>query len=322
MTPRLLCDFTVASCVEDGGLIKLALTEEGEIVTLSKISMPCPMYHLREGKRLYAVLRAPFADSAESGIITVDEESGELIPPVRKSGGRVGCHISLLDGEPLIANYSSASVLGAGGELIRHTGSSINERRQSEPHPHFVMPTPNGKYFAVCDLGLDKVLLYDRQNRLLSEAKLPAGTGPRHLCFDEARGKAYVICEMGGCICTLALDEEAGKLSYLSTLALAQKVDYPLSGAAIKLSADGTRLYATERKTEKIYTLAVSDEGLKIIGESDTDGKEPRDFALIDGGYAVVCNQFSDSVVVYKLDRDGIPQRLAKTTVKGALCVI
>jgi 6-phosphogluconolactonase (cycloisomerase 2 family) len=45
-------------------------------------------------------------------------------------------------------------------QLITHKGSSIVEKRQSEPHAHSCVFTHNEKYLMVTDLGTDKIHYY------------------------------------------------------------------------------------------------------------------------------------------------------------------
>ena len=68
----------------------------------------------------------------------------------------------------LVANYGGGSVaalpIEADGRLkpatafIQHTGSSVNPKRQKEPHAHSINVDPDNRFAYVADLGLDKIL--------------------------------------------------------------------------------------------------------------------------------------------------------------------
>ena len=95
------------------------------------------------------------------------------------------------------------------------------------------------------------------------------------------------------------------------------------SGAAIKLSKDGTRLYATERSTQSIITLAVKDDNLEILAHTDCNGKEPRDFTLLaDDRFAVCANQFDNTIALFRILPEGTPTFLNKIELNAPLCVI
>ena len=44
--------------------------------------------------------------------------------------------------------------------MVQHTGKSVNPDRQEGSHPHCVTLDPANRFAFVCDLGLDKVLIY------------------------------------------------------------------------------------------------------------------------------------------------------------------
>ena len=57
----------VASCVPDGGIYHY-LYKDGVLQLLSKTDADRPMYLTLADNRMYAVLREPFADNANSGV--------------------------------------------------------------------------------------------------------------------------------------------------------------------------------------------------------------------------------------------------------------
>ena len=95
--------------------------------------------------------------------------------------------------------------------------SSVNPRRQEGPHAHCVTFDPAGRFLFVCDLGLDKVMIYRfdaEQGKLTPHepafASVKPGAGPRHMAFRPDGRFAYVINELDSTITAFAYDAEAG----------------------------------------------------------------------------------------------------------------
>ena len=96
----------------------------------------------------------------------------------------------------LVANYGSGSVssfpvnddgsLGEAASVIQHTGSSVDQSRQQEPHAHMIRHDLDYNFVFSPDLGTDKVMIYaiDPETAVLTphgEATVPPGSGtPAH----------------------------------------------------------------------------------------------------------------------------------------------
>lgn len=292
----------IASCEKDGGIYRYSL--EGERLILSD-KTPCdrPMYLAREGDTLYALLRAPFAHTEESGVVSWRiREDGSLTDPTpaHPTGGTVGCHIAVSAGDVYVANYTSGSVAHLGGRIDIHKGKGVHPTRQTAPHPHSVLLSPSGEYLLSADLGLDRIFVYDRALHPVSVAQAEAGSGPRHMVFSHDGGFLYVVNELSSTLTCYRYHE--GRLSRLgSTSTLQEESRVPSIAAAIRLSADGKRLYVTNRGENTVAVFSTEGETLTRLASYPTYGDEPRDFILIDGErYAVLTNQFSHSVVLYR----------------------
>ena len=89
--------------------------------------------------------------------------------------------------------------LGEAIQVIQHEGSSTHPDRQHGPHAHFTAFDPSGKHLMVCDLGLDKVMVYDFDAATghlapsaFPHAQVSSGAGPRHLDFAPDGSHAFV----------------------------------------------------------------------------------------------------------------------------------
>ena len=185
------------------GIYALRMNKEGKLSPLGLVAeTPSPSFLAisPNQKYLYAV------NEKNDGTVTafwIEAGSGKLTlineQPAHGSGP---CHVSLdSNGKTvMVANYNSGSIaaypvqkdgsLGEATTKIQHQGSSSNPQRQKGPHAHVIHPDPSNRYALVCDLGLDKVLVYrlDAAKASLTPNDPPfgtvkAGAGPRHLAF-------------------------------------------------------------------------------------------------------------------------------------------
>ena len=115
-------DIYIASCVETGGIYHYQM-RSGKLILADITPMDRPMYMVIENRKMYVVLRAPFADNQDSGVIVYDiADDGKLINPsaIVSTRGEVACHIAV-DGEDIYcANYISGSVIKLPDTLVTH----------------------------------------------------------------------------------------------------------------------------------------------------------------------------------------------------------
>jgi 6-phosphogluconolactonase len=241
------------------------------------------------------------------------------------SGGVNPCHLAAdPDGQYLlVANYTSGSVavfpvetngfLGAPTAVIQHHGSSVNRERQAGPHAHCVaMDGANHRVF-VCDLGLDKVMIY-RLNEINGEltpdetpsAGLKPGSGPRHIAFSPDGRFAYVLSEMGGTLTAFVYNPEHGALNEIQTVStLPEDFHGKNTSAEVALLPSGKFIYASNRGDDSIAVFAVDEASgrLSFVERQSCHGKTPRCFGIDPTGqYLIAANQDSDNVVVFHID--------------------
>lgn len=243
----------------------------------------------------------------------------------------------------IAANYGEGYVAampirpdGTLGEpnVIRHTGSGPDPKRQEKPHVHSVTLSPDNRFVIVCDLGLDRIFTYaiDPANASLTPAS-PAfvlgapGSGPRHFVFAGGGRRAYNITEMGATVVGYNYDAERGALTSFQTVStLPPEFAGQKWAAEVRIHPNGRFLYASNRGHDSIAVFAV-DPGsgrLTPVEIIPSGGKVPRNFALSPNGKWLVCaHQDSDNVTVFAVD--GSTGRLTKTpqtiTVPMAVCV-
>jgi 6-phosphogluconolactonase len=247
----------------------------------------------------------------------------------QSSGGQGPCHVSVdFSGKTvMVANYVGGSVealpvqpdgsLGAPTSFIQHTGSSVNPTRQAGPHAHCIIPAPSDKFALVCDLGLDKVLVYKlnaKKGTLTPNdppfATVKPGEGPRHLAFHTFGKYVYVLNEMGCTVTVFAYDQKKGALSELqdiSTLPEGQEKKPNFTCAEIMVHPTGKFLYASIRGHNSISVFHIDGRSgmLTLVDNTPTAGRTPRNFSIDPTGrFLIAANQDSGNVVVFNIDPD------------------
>jgi 6-phosphogluconolactonase len=225
----------------------------------------------------------------------------------------------------LVANYGGGSIaalpirddgsLGEAATTIQHTGSSVNPKRQTKPYAHFIVPSPDNRFALTCDLGLDKVLVYqlDAATAKLATNNPPFGVvahgaGPRHLAVHPNGKFVYVINEMGLTITTFSYDAARATLfeeQNVSTLPAGYSSSDKDSTAEIAVHPGGKFVYGSNRGHDSIAVFSVDAKTgkLTLIQHESTQGKTPRHFAIDPSGrWLLAENQNSDSVVVFAID--------------------
>ena len=227
------------------------------------------------------------------------------------------CYVSVDDKRQLVygANYHKDQVLvykiEGDGQLSlidqdTHEGKGPHEN-QASPHVHFADLTPD-QYLITCDLGTDSLHTYEVSDQgkltLLRHYQTAPGAGPRHLVFHPHHKIAYLINELNATIDVLFYDG-MGEFEHFQTVStLPEDYDGQKWASAIKLSADGKFLYASNRAHNSIAVFEViADGSLKLIEIVPTDGLNPRDFTLSpDQHYLIAAHQDSPNATVFKRD--------------------
>ena len=174
-------------------------------------------------------------------------------------------------------------VIGEHTEHIEHAGSGPNRERQDVSHPHMIVTTPDNRFAVVPDLGTDKVYLYaldaDAGTLSLSQTlDLPPGAGPRHVAFHPSLPRMYVINELDSTMATFAWDDDD----------------------------NWTRLSV-------VSTLPAAYIQPQLRPNTCADVH-----AHPNGNFLYGSNRGHDSIVIYALDADGLPQLIGHEATRGA----
>ncbi|MEZ8788441.1 lactonase family protein [Vibrio splendidus] len=260
-----------------------------------------------EQKKLPKLIHIPNVDSqiaSNTGLISGDHPCHVAIDPHNKFA--------------ITSQYSSGTFdifsLSINGNIdkrlktIKMVGSGPNKERQTSPHAHQCLFLQNSPQFVTVDLGTDRINFYcfdEEQEEFLDEPmqsiKAPAGNGTRHLIFNKAEDKAYVICELSETI--LILEKSLGIWNIVDEVDALPNMEKGEAAAAIKLSPDEQFLYASCRHQSRLSSFSVDSETQKLtfIDSYDVEGKFPRDFHITDNGqWLVAANQHSNNITSFK----------------------
>lgn len=308
------------------GIYAFRMSKDGKLAPLGLVAeTPSPSFlaiHPKE-KYLYA------ANEKNDGTVSafaIDATSGKLnLLNDQPSHGGGPCHVIVDEtGKTLmVANYGAGSIaaypIGKDGRLgeatakIQHQGSSVDTRRQKGPHAHHITTDPSNRYTLVCDLGLDKVLIYrlDPAKSSLTAndpafGSLKPGAGPRHLAFHPKGEFAYVNNEMNSTLTVFKFDKKRGALEEVQTITtLPADFKGNNSTAEIEVHPSGKFVYVSNRGHDSVAAYSIDQKTGKVtfLEHQPTQGKTPRNFAIDPKGeFLLAENQGSDSIVVFRID--------------------
>ncbi|MCC5941286.1 MAG: lactonase family protein [Balneolaceae bacterium] len=283
------------------------------------------------GKFLYSVSDDPFNDEEPYGTLSayyIDNSTGLLqLINEQSVNGRGTAHVSVdpLGNYVYVSNYSEGNLsmymidddgtLSESVDIATHEGSSVNQQRQRAAHVHSAIPSADGQFLYVSDLGIDKIMIYriDRENDTLEPAETPwfenePGSGPRHFTIHQNSRFAYSAEELTSTVAVLMIDENTGALQQIQRITmLPDDFDVQNSAADIHISPDGRFLYATNRGHNSlvIYEIDEANGTLTLIGHESTRGGHPRNFMIDElGEFLLVANRDDDNITVFRRDAD------------------
>ena len=200
---------------------------------------------------------------------------------------------------------------------IYDKGSSQHPSRQTQAHAHCACFDIVSNKLLVCDLGLDQVKVYSLQknndsfNAIEQQIiTLPAGSGPRHICFDDSYSHGFVINELRGSVTIIKHSAEKKEYEINGTfdtrVPLSESsINTDLGGAAIRVSACGKFIYTSMRSdnTIRLFVFDPITESLSFIASYPTEGLTPRDFTIdATGKWLLVAHQDSDTISIFNVN--------------------
>ena len=289
----------------------------------------------REGKYLYSMVGEKRDAKSVGSVVRFPLDGWKLgaMERLAELPCEAPCHLALTPDEKRVAfaAYVSATcgTVGTDGKGLAtfvfpddEMGPNVVRQKKAFAHQVFFADfKSDGSDFkvGVVDLGCDRIWFFDpvTMKRASAAIKFDVGDGPRHAVWSKDGKYLFVLCELGSCVysfrCTTTTSGFAfvrlGKWSMLPadfSRWEQDSVNLSTKAAAIKLTADGKILMASNRGHDSIAFYAVGDDGrLSLRNIAKLTGKFPRDFELMPGEkFMVVGHKMSDEIQVYRFDRD------------------
>ncbi len=218
------------------------------------------------------------------------------------------------NGEVAVVPINKLKVVAI-ADTIKHSGHSIDEKKQDRPHPIFITGTPDDSKVIVCDLGTDEVVFYDTldKGRLARNEeltlKVKAGNGPKKLLFAKNGKYAYLLNEIANTI--EVYENNDNYLNLIQTVDTFPKDDFDGKSAAgdMIIMESEEYLFASNRGHDSIGVFKLKKDGtLEYIEFVDTD-ENPRVLEIFEDKWFVVGAQKGGSLESWEIktkDRHGV----------------
>ncbi|MDD8049552.1 MAG: beta-propeller fold lactonase family protein [Thomasclavelia sp.] len=172
-------------------------------------------------------------------------------------------------------------------------GSSKDPVLQSQPHPTFCTMTPQKDGLIVLDLGQDKVLFFDEDDKGLvldnvHSLDLTPGSGPIKMLYSEDQTKVYILNSLSSTIDVY--DYKDRELKLIQTLNTYPKEEGEEKNQAtnMKLSQDFKHLYVLNSGHDSLAFYNVLEDGTLEYVEFVDTSKDPVDLEIFDNKWILV----------------------------------
>ena len=300
-------------------------------LTVKNVVEPSYLTIHKDRKYLYAVNETVEYEGKKSGAVSafaINQNTGDLtFLNKQPSLGGAPCYITVSNNQKFVpvVNYVGGNVsvypvetggkLGASIELKQNVGTGPNKDRQEAAHAHSINLDPKNRYAMVCDLGVDKVFIYEfdhktgklKPNAAQEIYQTKPGAGPRHFAFHKNEKFAFLINELDSTITSLAFDAKRGTLTEIQTVKTLPETYTGTNNtcADLHISPNGKFVYGSNRGHDSLVVYKIDEKtgNLEYVEHTLTGGKTPRNFVISpDGKFLLAANQNSDSINVFRTD--------------------
>ena len=197
---------------------------------------------------------------------------------------------------------------------MQHVGRGVNKITLERSFPHCVVPDVLGMRVMACDMGLDRLMVYDfsaDDGRLFASphpyAQLSSGAGPRHVAVHPNNQFVYTVNELDSTVSAFRYDAESSAMRIIATvLARPEGFEGHNSGSQILVHPSGRFLYSSNRGHNSIAMFSIDEETgrHRLIGVEPSQGDVPRNFNIDPTGeFLLVANVDSNNVVSFSIDQ-------------------
>ena len=261
--------------------------------------------------------------------------------------GMRACHISVDNNDKFIytAGYhdGKASVVrinddGSVGELtdeVFHKGMGSIAERNFRPHITCTRLTPDGKFLAACDVGIDQVKLYEfnfesGKIQLVDILRCELESAPRSMLFSADGKFAYLICQLKNTVNVYTYDSNDGTPNFeliqqISTLG--KKYNDKSAVASLRFTSDGKHLFCSNAGDNSIAFFARDEKTGMLTKKSvlPISGDYPKQICIFPNGkHLASMNHETDEITFFNIDYDNgiIVQHGKPTSIETPNCAV
>ena len=323
MKKRIKCYVGTNSLRNSKGIYVLEVniqTGELEIVSFAEADNSAYLYISKKRNCLYAVMESLEYQGLAGGGVAAYRIEGERLTFLnsRYAYGGWPCHLSADEERDtiLVSVFRNGLLLLYDLEADGRIGKEKLIQRHLDPngtasHIHAAILTPDQRYLAVADCGLDRIYFYDADTyRKAFEWEGPAGCGPRQLAFSPDGKYLYMVSELSCQVFVVRYQPDCDEM-----IAVRQKISTKREdgyeglnfASAIHFHPSGKYLLTGNRghNSIAIYTVDSGSGLISLQGHTMLAGDHCREFCFTeDGSMLIVGIQHTDIVQTFFFDAD------------------
>ena len=229
-------------------------------------------------------------------------QNGDMLAVAYYGGGAMGVYA--LDDKGKIASTVIEQ---------KHEGSSVVQKRQQKPHPHWAGFSADNRFIFVTDLGTDHIWIYrlnnsDKTVTLHNKIATRPGAGPRHMAFHSSGEFVYVTDELLGEVSAYRYHQDQGRLSVIEHIESAPEAKSELwsNVSEVQLHPSSKFLYVANRGYDAISVFKVNplDGKLTAVEREPIRGSISRHFTFDSTGkWMIVAGQHSNTLAVFHVSQ-------------------
>lgn len=287
--------------------IKICELDDSKLKIINEIKTTMnPSYLQINNGFLYAV------SEQEVGAISsfeIDKNNVKILN-VKKINQSLPCYITTNSNRDklLVANYESGSIIVYQIKKNGSIGRRKGIKKYNNSNMHFAEFIGDNIY--AIDLGKDAIYIYNLKMQLISQIDMNRNCGPRHMVMSKDENIMYVVTELSNQI--LVYKKNDNKFDLIQEISTLPDESIESYAGAIRISRDNKNIYVTNRGHNSISVFSILKRGLKFVQNIPSYGEFPRDILLNESEeYAIVANQKSNNVIVYKRNiKNGILSKI------------
>ena len=298
-------------------------TEEGIFIPRHEVEVKNASY-LRianNGKFLYSV-----SDLGITAFKILDDGELEFMNLGSINGMRA-CHISVdnddkfiftggyHDGKATVVRIAEDGSVGEMTDEVFHKGMGSIAERNFRPHATCARLTPDGKFLAVCDMGVDQVKIYDFNHttgaiKLVDILRCELESAPRSILFSHDGKYAYLICQLMNCVNVKTYNSNDGTQNFeliQQIRTLGKSYNDKSAVAALRFTPDGRYLFCSNAGDNSIAFFERNEETgmLKKRSVLPISGDYPKQICIFpDQRHIASLNHESNTITFFRIDYD------------------